>query len=255
MTTDENIIACLDTLTERDIGGLPAMGPPSPKGEALLKALREDHEIEAEYHSLEELARWMIERSQLENASKTVEYVRNFLGSSTYTAWAVLLLTGLNVEQEYNLGGKISLVPIDCLPTTHLQQLSWDAIYSHAPLPRPSAGLVFRLEHPRRDYPTTGDAKVDPYTVKTGLLEDARLCLGLCRPEGCGVQGIATIVVSSAFSSLFTLSPPESSISSQSIFGCLIRNSMARFTNFAVSFIKSNSLPFNRFLRGRILPS
>lgn len=208
MTSDENIIACLETLTEKDIGGLPAMSPPSPKGEALLKALREDHEIEAAYnerlhlvanvamiHSLTWLARWMIKRSQVENAAMAVEHVRTFLSSSSFTGWAVLLLTGLPIDQEYDLGGEISLVPIDRLPTTDLQQLSWEAAYSHAPLPRPSGGLVFRVDHPRRDYPSSGDTKIETYTVETGQLEDARLCLGLCRPEGCGVQGIATTVV------------------------------------------------------------
>ena len=167
MTSDDNIIACLETLTEKDIGGLPAMGLPSPKGEALLTALREDHEIEAAFnerlhlvansatiHSLEGLARWMIERSRVENAAIAVEHVRNFLSSSSFTGWAVLLLTGLHIDQEYDLGGEVSLVPIDRLPTTDLRQLSWDAAYGHAPLPRPCGGLVFRVDHPRRDYPS-----------------------------------------------------------------------------------------------------
>ncbi len=211
MATDEDIIACLDALVGIDLER-PLIGESrwltSPTGEALLEALRDDVRIEAAYnerlhvvgngascHSLKDLARWMVERSQVENAQKTLAHVRRFLDSSTFTAWAVLIIAGLVVEEEYNLGGGISLVPFDRLPTADLRTLSWDAFFSSSPSPRPSAGLVFRLEHPRRDYETTGDPKVETVTVEAGRLEDARLCLGLCRPAGLGVQGIATTVV------------------------------------------------------------
>ncbi len=176
-----------------------------PEHARLLDALRADEEIGANYdsamhvlgngssrHELDGLAWWLLGRTQTVGSKAAVADVFRYLREPTFEAFAVLLLTGLHIHEDHNLGHGVAIASPGTIPTDRMRRAVWNNQFDALPLPEVTAALVMPLNLPR----IIGDpAEPGRHDVDTCTLEDARLCLAMCRSKGCGVQGIATTIV------------------------------------------------------------
>ncbi len=148
--------------------------------------------------SLRNLAVWMVQRAVSVGGERSVQDVLEYLNSDDISADAVMLLTGLPLDEEFDLGAGMKLIPIDALANEQLRTALISEQFSSLPLPKPTGALLCRIDLPRRHYAQSEDRETRERThVPVDRLEDARLCLTMSRSDGCGVQAIATTFVAS----------------------------------------------------------
>jgi len=150
----------------------------------------------------DQLANWMVERARIVRARQAVEEVDQYIRCDSFEAYQVMLLSGLPVDAEWDLGGEIQLVPPCAVPNQHLQAAWGRSLWNGLPTPELSSALI-RPFHQQRVHLSqaqayTGEGRPphpQEWRVAQQALEDARLCLALVRTYGCGVQAIGSTAV------------------------------------------------------------
>ncbi len=250
MTTDEKIIAALDNLLKADPEDEPILINPeiyssrcrlalmtevekswetSPASKALLDLLKSDEKIMETFderlhaygrgdacYFVKDVANWLVRRSESTSSIQAIEEVRQFSEASQFKAWAVLFIGGPHIDETHDLGNGVSLVPLNQLPTESLSRYATEPMFGGFSVVKSTGALVFSLNQQRNDVPSTGDHTPKFEIVDTRKLDDALLCLGMCRREGCGIQGLALSVVAddsvplwkTSVSLLHTFRPP-----------------------------------------------
>lgn len=148
----------------------------------------------------DQLANWMVERARIVRARQAVEEVDQYIRSDSFEAYQVMLLSGLPVDAEWDLGGEIQLVPPCAVPNQHLQAVWGRSLWSGLPTPELSSALIRPFHQQRVHLPQADTGEERPpypqeWRVAQQALEDARLCLALVRTYGCGVQAIGSTTV------------------------------------------------------------
>ncbi len=148
-----------------------------------------------------QLANWMVERARAVGAKQTLQDVERYITQDTFEAHQVMVLSGLPVESEMDIGGGVRLVPTHAVPNQHLQVVLGRGHWNELPTPDISSTLIRSFTHEKVHSPQddqTGEGQPSHGCVPDEVqqaLTDAHLCLALVRTGGCGVQALGSTTV------------------------------------------------------------
>lgn len=218
MKKKSSIIQSLESMVER-LGGLhsfdlenePFAWAKSDVGAMLLKLVEAEECLRcfdgtlqtiggqacAVNHKL--LTHWLLERACRVGGGQAVSEVENYLGSDTFEAHHVLVLSGLWVNEVYDLGGGVRLLPGNAVPSETLRQslhrTIWGSFATHMAL----SVLDIAYQEKRLHIPQKADEQSQQacplaHDIRQALA-DAHLCLALMRKGGCGVQAVGSTTI------------------------------------------------------------
>ena len=146
----------------------------------------------------EKVAIWLFDRAKTVGSQQAVADLVDYVSADTFSAFQIMLLSGLILEEGHDLGNNVRLIPAKEIPNTYLRDACVSTIFSRLPDTKVLAALLLPFEHPRWHYKQ--DERTDAMNEFTAdrsreeRLEDARLCLSLIGPWGIQSFGTSLIV-------------------------------------------------------------
>ncbi len=141
----------------------------------------------------ERLAAWAV--SCIHNYTPFEEWLVSYLSRNSFSAYAIALLTGVEIDQAISLGNYGSLMSIYSLPNKTLQVALGESLDANALTPQYSAALVIPFQHPLM-IGQAREGELHPIVgAKLELLDDVLSCLALAGGGSLAVHKVATSIV------------------------------------------------------------
>lgn len=146
----------------------------------------------APFHHLSNLARFLLARSRVVGAQRSIEEVDEYIAKDTYRAWVVVTATGPYCDQGFEFSDSVKICNRDSSPIDSISKLF--EINTNTVGDQISIALITPVDHPKCiDKNETGVNKV--VSEASAKLLDIANAISISRVGGCPIQCIAKGVI------------------------------------------------------------
>ncbi|MCH7971046.1 MAG: hypothetical protein IH960_08405, partial [Chloroflexi bacterium] len=147
--------------------------------------------------SREQLCSWLVSRARIIGVGSILDGLKNYLDRKPFTTFAVMPLSGIRVESEFQFDNGVSIVPTEKIPTATLSGIADSYFDLTFPFINVGSALVFQFEHPVIVVEQHGEVDrtlIAEHVRWLKLLEEVRLCLTMISTEGQAAQPFGTTI-------------------------------------------------------------
>ena len=143
------------------------------------------------------LADWLVERASVVGSKQAEKDITDYVNSSHYEAYAVMLLANTHIDNEFEFYNGVKLTHAYSLNNKWLtQSVQMNSYEQSLPLPKTDCVLVSTFQHTKFHWSNTDlETKCPKVEIPFNFLEEVKACLVLARPLRYGLQSIAASVV------------------------------------------------------------